>query len=71
MDKAVERRLIDLETRLAHHELMSEELSSVAFEQGRVIDQLTAQVRRLKERILLLESGAERSPQDDRPPPHY
>lgn len=71
MDKAVERRLIDLETRLAHHERMSEELSSVVFEQGRVIDLLTAQVRRLKERIAVQEAGVERSPQDDRPPPHY
>ncbi|HYH37278.1 MAG TPA: SlyX family protein [Azospirillum sp.] len=71
MDKAVERRLIDLESRLAHHERMAEELSSVVFEQGRAIDLLTAQVRRLKERIAMLEAGAERSPQDDRPPPHY
>jgi SlyX protein len=71
MDKAVERRLIDLETRLAHHERMAEELSAVVFEQGRAIDLLTAQVRRLKERIGMLEAGSERSPQDDRPPPHY
>ncbi|WP_431854181.1 SlyX family protein [Azospirillum sp.] len=71
MDKAVERRLIDLESRLAHHERMAEELSSVVFEQGRAIDLLTAQVRRLRERLMLLEAGAERSPQDDRPPPHY
>lgn len=71
MDKAVERRLIDLESRLAHHERTAEELSSVVFEQGQAIDRLTIQVRRLKERILLLESGTERSPMDDRPPPHY
>lgn len=71
MDKAVERRLIDLETRLAHHERMAEELSSVAFEQGRAIDLLTAQVRRLRDRVAMLEAGVERSPQDDKPPPHY
>ncbi len=71
MDDAVETRLIDLESRLAHHERMGEELSTVVFEQSRAIDLLTAQVRRLKERIAMLEAGVERSPQDDRPPPHY
>ncbi|HYG89078.1 MAG TPA: SlyX family protein [Azospirillum sp.] len=71
MDEAAEHRLIELETRLAHHERMAEELSSVLFEQSRAIDLLTAQVRRLKERVIALEQGHERSPQDDRPPPHY
>ncbi|HYD68935.1 SlyX family protein [Azospirillum sp.] len=70
-DPSLECRLIDLETRLAHHERMAEELSTVMFEQGRTIDLLTAQVRRLRERLADLEAGVERSPQDDRPPPHY
>ena len=70
-DPSLESRLIDLEARLAHHERMAGELSAVLFEQGRTIDLLTAQVRRLRERLAELESGAERSPQDDRPPPHY
>jgi len=70
-DPSLENRLIDLEARLAHHERMAEELSTVMFEQGRTIDLLTAQVRRLRERLADLEAGVERSPQDDRPPPHY
>lgn len=71
MDDATEHRLTELEIRLAHHERMAEEMSSVLFEQGRTIDLLTAQVRRLREHIVSLEHGHERSPQDDRPPPHY
>ncbi|MBP2291718.1 SlyX family protein [Azospirillum rugosum] len=71
MDDAVERRLTDLESRIAHHERMAEELSSVMFEQGRTIDLLTAQLRRLRDRVAELESGASRAPQDEPPPPHY
>ncbi|HEY0834090.1 MAG TPA: SlyX family protein [Azospirillum sp.] len=70
-DQLIEGRLIDLEARLAHHERMAEELSAVMFEQGRTIDLLTAQVRRLRERLADMEAGADRSPQDDKPPPHY
>jgi Uncharacterized protein conserved in bacteria len=71
MDDAVEHRLTELEMRLAHHERMAEELSSVMFEQGRTIDLLTAQVRRLRDRVAELESGMPRPPQDEPPPPHY
>ena len=71
MDDAVEHRLTELEMRLAHHERMAEELSSVMFEQGRTIDLLTAQIRRLRDRVAELESGMSRAPQDEPPPPHY
>jgi SlyX protein len=70
-EPSIDSRLIDLEARIAHHERMAEELSAVMFEQGRTIDLLTAQVRRLRERLAELEAGPARSPQDDRPPPHY
>lgn len=70
MDDA-EARLIDLESRLAHHERMAEELSAVVYEQGRTIALLTAQLRRLRDRIEVVEAGDIRSPQDDKPPPHY
>lgn len=66
-----EDRLIDLETRLAHHERMAEELSDVLAEQQRVIDRLSLQLRQVAERMGDLESGWSRSPQDDKPPPHY
>lgn len=71
MNGSLEQRLIELEGRLAHHERMAEEMSSVLFEQGRTIDILTVQVRRLTERLRTVEEGWDRSPQDDRPPPHY
>ncbi|KAA0678903.1 SlyX family protein [Azospirillum brasilense] len=66
-----ENRLTELETRLAHHERMAEEMSAVLFEQGRTIDLMTVQMRRLRDRVAELESGMPRAPQDEPPPPHY
>lgn len=66
-----EQRLIELETRLSHHEKMAEDLSDVLAEQQRTIDLLTVQLRRLTERMRDMAAGWSPSPQDDKPPPHY
>ncbi|MDX9860667.1 MAG: SlyX family protein [Rhodospirillales bacterium] len=71
MTDPVESRLIELEIRLAHHERLADDLSAVLAEQGRAIDQLTQQMRRLAERLGELEAGWPRPSQDDKPPPHY
>lgn len=65
------RRLVALESRLSHHEIMAEELSEVVAQQARRIDILMAEVRRLRERLGEAEAGLPVSPQDDKPPPHY
>ncbi len=67
----MQERLTALETRLAHHERMAEDLSDVIAEQQRTIDLLTAQLRRLTERMRDMAAGWSSSPQDDKPPPHY
>ncbi|MDH3738329.1 MAG: SlyX family protein [Alphaproteobacteria bacterium] len=64
-------RLIELETRLAHHERMTEELSALLNEQGRAVDRLALQLRRLTERVAEYDSGGSPTPPDDQPPPHY
>lgn len=64
-------RLAALESRLAHHERMAEELSDVLADQYRMVDLLTRQVRRLTERVRELEAGPTRAPEDEAPPPHY
>jgi SlyX protein len=71
MNDDAETRLTELEIRLAHHERMAEDLSAVLFEQGRTIDRLEAQIRRLRERLADVEAGQDSPPQDDKPPPHY
>lgn len=67
----MQQRLIALETRLTHHERMAEEMSDVLAEQRRSIDLLTAQLRRLTDRMRDMAADWSSSPQDDRPPPHY
>jgi SlyX protein len=67
----MQQRLIALETRLTHHERMAEELSDVIADQQKTIDLLTAQLRRLTERMRDMAAGWSSSPQDDKPPPHY
>jgi SlyX protein len=66
-----ERRLVALEMRLSHHEVMAEELSEVVAQQARTIDLLTAELRRLRGRMAEAEAALPASPQDDKPPPHY
>lgn len=68
---ALEARVVELEIRLAHHERMAEELSMVIAQQGRTMDMMAVRVQRLTERLREAESGWDRSPQDDKPPPHY
>lgn len=70
MSEALERRVIDLEARIAYYERTAEDLSTVMYEQGKTIDLLLKQVQRLKERILELEDGGSRVPPNERPP-HY
>ncbi len=50
---------------------MAEELSEVVARQALTIDVLTAQIRRLTGRMAEIAEGWSRSPQDDKPPPHY
>lgn len=71
MDENTQNRITDLESRLAHYEQMAEDLSSELYRQGQLIDRLMTHVRLLRDRVLEVESGPSRSPQDERPPPHY
>lgn len=71
MSKALEDRIVELEMRLAHHELMAEEVSEVLARQASTIDILELRLRRLTDRLKETEAGWDRSPNDDRPPPHY
>ena len=64
-------RLIALETRLAHHERMAEDMSDQLSRQAKIIDALVARMAIFQERLAELAQGWQRSPQDDRPPPHY
>ena len=71
MDDRIDLRLIAVESRLAHHERLAEEISDVLAAQAKAIESLTGEVRRLRQRLGEVEDGWSPSPADDRPPPHY
>jgi SlyX protein len=64
-------RLIALEIRVAHYERMIEDMSDMVARQADAIDRLTLQMRRLNDKLVEAADGWQRSPQDERPPPHY
>jgi uncharacterized coiled-coil protein SlyX len=66
----VEGRVVDLELRFMKLERFARELSDVVASQQRLIDGLTAEVRRLRERATAQDEATVARPQDDKPP-HY
>ena len=71
MSSKSETRLTELESRLAHHERNTDEISEVLAEQARLIDELSQRLRRLTDRVAVLETVGAGVPPDDQPPPHY
>ena len=67
----IRQRLIDVESRLAYHERVAEELSDVIAAQDKTINTLIAHVRNLLNRLDDREADWAPSPQDSKPPPHY
>lgn len=65
--EALEARVVDLELRYMKLERYAHELSSVVAEQQRLLDALTAETKRLRERAL--DEGHDVAPAEK--PPHY
>lgn len=67
----IEKRLVDLETKLAYQEDTIQTLNNVVFEQQKQIDQLEATCRLLIDRIGQLAAAADLQKIIDEKPPHY
>jgi SlyX protein len=67
----IEKRLVDLETKLAYQEDTIQALNNVVFEQQKQIDQLEATCRLLIDRIGQLAAGTDLQKIIDEKPPHY
>ena len=63
-----EERLIKIETVLAEHERLIEELNEVIISQGKMIDHLVKQNQYLTD---LLKEDAVKPLSEETPPPHY
>ncbi|MEL0105939.1 MAG: SlyX family protein [Rhodospirillales bacterium] len=67
-----DQRLTELEAQVAHQEATIQDLSDTAAKQWDTIDELTAKVNDLKDRIAALEDDLKfQSSQEEAPPPHY
>lgn len=73
MTDANENRLIDIESKLAHQELLLEQLNAVVTDQQTRIDQLKERCDSLLSRIQSMgeSGGASTGAPDDERPPHY
>lgn len=65
-----ETRFIDIETKIAHQELLLEELSQVLYEQQKTIDHLEKTVVQLTKKLDDALEGTEIGPANQKPP-HY
>ncbi len=67
----MESRLTDLEIRYAHQEVTIEALNETLLLQQRSIDQLRAELTRIKQQLQGLNTGEMASAAEETPPPHY
>jgi len=71
MDEDLALRLADMESRLAHFERLSEDLSDIVARQAKDIDRLKQQVSGLSSRVLDMQQDWRPGAADEKPPPHY
>ena len=67
----MESRLTDLEIRYAHQEATLEALNETVLLQQRRIDELSAELARIKQQLRGQNSGEMAPAAEETPPPHY
>ena len=69
MDEPVHERFCQVETKEAYHERDLAELHTTLFRQQQQIEQLQADLKKIRQR--LMELGIDADPARNQPPPHY
>jgi SlyX protein len=67
----IEQRIIELEIKVSHQEVLIEELNQVIYEQQKTTDKLEASVARLVKKLQELLAANEESQLPHEKPPHY
>jgi SlyX protein len=67
----LEQRIIELEIKVSHQEVLIEELNQVIYEQQKTTDKLEASVARLVKKLQELLAANEESQLPHEKPPHY
>lgn len=66
-----EKRLIDIETKIAHQDLLIDELNQVIYEQAKTIDKLDGLITSLAKRFKEAMGNDGESIRGHEKPPHY
>ena len=66
-----EKRIVEIESKVAHQELLLEEFNAILTDQQGQIARLEARARQLAERVEALGEPGAASAVDNEPPPHY
>jgi len=67
----MEKRIIELETRLSYQDRLIQELNDVVTRQQKQIDHLEAGMKRIRDHLKGSESSQIAHHDDEVPPPHY
>lgn len=71
LEKQLEERIIELETRLSFQDRLLQELNDVVTGQQKQMDALEKDMRRIREYLKTATPGDAAPPAEDVPPPHY
>lgn len=67
----LEQRIIELEIKVSHQEVLIEELNQVIYDQQKTTDKLEASVARLVKKLQELLASQEENQLPHEKPPHY
>ncbi len=67
----MEKRMIELETKVSYQDHMIQELNDVVIRQQKQIDALEAEMKRTREHLKGNSGSGLARPEEESPPPHY
>lgn len=67
----MEKRIIELETKISYQEHLMQELNDVITRQQKQIDALEVQIKRFQDHLKHATSSQIARPEEEIPPPHY
>ncbi|NOR72680.1 MAG: hypothetical protein GQ467_02230 [Mariprofundaceae bacterium] len=67
----MEKRIIELETKLSYQDHTIQELNDVVTRQQKQIDALELRMKRIQDHLKATASSQLARPEEDVPPPHY
>ena len=64
-------RIADLEVQLTHQQRQLDELNELVYSQQQTLDNVSVELRQIKEQLQIVLPSLTKEPEDETPPPHY